>query len=256
MAVSEAVLDGYKAPYSSIFEMDRVSIKKARKSSDFNNRDTVIMKLKGGPHTMFQLDFVKNPGELLDMEMLPYYEYHLSGLTQIDKRLAHVISFHQLPEIDVPLYKGIFFVGVEDLAFMGAEFHIHEDHMDRAAEFMVKSVPHGAKMEIDQADYVINYRFFQNTWYLSYVRSEVIVKINWSKKLFSSTFTTKVEMAVTDMDSINVVKYKKDKIVRGNDIFIEQVADFEDPDFWGDYNVIHPEESILSSIKRMGRKAK
>ncbi len=254
VAVSEAVLDGYKAPYSSIFDMDRVSIKKARKSSDFNNRDTVILKLQGGPHTMFQLDFVKNPGELLDREMLPYYEYHLIGQTQIDKRLAHVISFHQLPEIDVPLYKGIFFVGVEDLAFMGAEFHIHEDHMDRAAEFMVKSVPHGAKMEVDKADYVINYRFFQNTWYLSYVRSEVIVKINWSKKLFNSTFTTKVEMAVTDMDSINVVKYKKDKIVRGNDIFIEQVADFEDPDFWGDYNVIHPEESILSSIKRMGRK--
>ena len=255
VAVSEAVLDGYIAPYSSIFDSDRVSIKKARKSSDFKSRDTVILKLQGGPHTMFQLDFVKNPGELLEMEVLPYYEYRLSGQTQIDNRMAHVISFHQLSEVDVPLYKGYIFVGVEDLAFMGAEFHLHEDHMDRAAEFMVKSEPPGVKMDVIKANYVVNYRFFHNTWYLYYVRSELILKINWNKKLFNSTFTTKLEMAVTDMDTINVLKYKKAETIRGKDIFVEQVADFEDPDFWGDYNVIHPEESILSSIKRMGRKA-
>jgi hypothetical protein len=253
VSVSEAVMEGYKASYASIFDMDRVSIKKARKSSDFKNRDTIILKLQGGPHTMFQLDFVKDPGELLDQYVMPYYEYHLSGKTIINNRLAYVISFHQLPEIEVPLYKGYFFVGVEDLAFMGAEFHLHEDHIDKAAEYMVKSEPRGAKIDVEKAAYVINYRFFQNTWYLSYVRSELIVKINWNKKLFNSTFTTKIEMAVTDMDSINVVKFKKDEIVRGKDIFIEQIADFEDPEFWGDYNVIHPDESILSSIKRMGR---
>lgn len=255
VAVSEAVLEGYKSSYSSSFEMDQVSIKKARKSSDFKDRDTVILKLQGGPHTMFQLDFVKNPAELLHHEILGYYEYHLIGRTKIDNRLAHVISFHQLPEIDVPLYKGIFFVGVEDLAFMGAEFHLHEDHMDRAAEFMVRSEPVGAKIDVDRADYVINYRFFQNKWSLSYVRSEAVFKINWEKKLFNSTFTTKIEMAVTDMDTANVAKYKKAETIREKDIFIEQVADFEDPEFWGAYNVIQPEESILASLKRMGRKA-
>jgi hypothetical protein len=234
--------------------MDRVSIKKAHKSSDFKNRDTVVLKLQGGPHTMFQLDFVKNPGELLDQNVMPYYEYHLSGKTMMDNRLAYVISFHQLPEIDVPLYKGNFFVGVEDLAFMGAEFHLHEDHMDRAAEFMVKAEPFGAKIDVNKADYVINYRFFHNKWHLSYVRSEVIIKINWDRKLFNSIFSTKVEMAVTDIDSLNIVRFKKDETVRRNDIFIEQVSDFVDPEFWGDYNIIRPEESIQSAIDRMGRK--
>lgn len=254
VAVSEAVLSGYKAPYTSMFDADRVLINKARKSSDFNNRDTLMLKMQGGPHTMFQLDFAKNPGELLDLELLPYYVYHLSGQTQIDDRPAYVISFHQLPEIEVPLYKGIFYVGVEDLAFMGAEFHLHEDHMDRAAEFMVQSQPFGTKIDVETADYIINYRFFQNTWYLSYVRSEVSMKINWNKRLFNSTFTTRLEMAVTEMDSVNVERFKKDEIVRGKDIFSEQVADFEDPDFWGDYNIIRPEEPIQSAIERMGRK--
>ncbi len=253
ISVSEAVLEGYKSSYSSIFDMDRVSIKKARKSSDFKNRDTVILKLQGGPHTMFQLDFVKNPGELLDREMLPYYEYHLSRQTIIDNRLAHVITFHQLPEIDVPLYKGNFFVGVEDLAFMGAEIHLHEDHMDRAAEFMVKSEPSGAKIDVDKADYLINYRFFQNMWFLAYVRSEIVVKVNWDKKLFNSTFTIKAEMAVTNVDSMNITRFEKADMVRKKDIFVEQIADFEDPEFWGDYNIIRPEESIQRAIERMGR---
>ncbi len=252
-AVSEAVLEGYKASYTSIFDNDRVSILKARKSSDFKNRDTVILKLQGGPLTMFNLDFVKDPGELLDINIMPYYQYHLSGQTRIDNRQAHVISFHQLPEIEVPLYKGSFFVGVEDLAFMGAEFHLHEDHMDRAAEFMVKQEPFGAKIDVDKADYVVYFRFFDGKWRLSYVRSEVIVKVNWDKKLFNSIYTIRAEMAVTDVDTENVIRFDKADMVRANDIFVEQIADFEDPEFWGDYNIIRPEESIQRAIERMGR---
>jgi hypothetical protein len=253
VSVSEAVLKGYKASYTSIFDMDRVSIMKARKSSDFKNRDTVILKLQGGPLSMFQLDFVKDPGELLDKNVMDYYQYHLSGQTMIGNHLAHVISFHQLPDIEVPFYKGVFFVGVDDLAFLGAEFHLHEDHMDRAAEFMVQAEPIGAKIDIDKADYTINYRFFHGKWHLSYVRSEVDVKINWDKKLFNSTFTIKAEMAVTNVDSTNIIRFDKEDMVRSKDIFVEQVEDFEDPDFWGDYNIIRPEESIQSAIERMGR---
>lgn len=253
VSVSEAVLKGYKASYASIFDVDRVSIMKARKSSDFKNRDTVILKLQGGPLTMFQLDFVKDPGELLDKNIMDYYQYHVSGQTMIDTRLAHVISFHQLPDIEVPLYKGVFFVGVDDLAFLGAEFHLHEDHMDRAAEFMVQAEPLGAKIDIGKADYTVNYRFFHGKWHLSYVRSELDVKIKWDKKLFNSTFTIKAEMAVTNVDSTNIIRFHKEDMVRSKDIFVEQVEDFEDPEFWGDYNIIRPEESIQSAIERMGR---
>lgn len=255
VAVSEAVLNGYKASYTSIFDRDRVRILKARKSSNFRDRDTLILKLQGGPLTMFRLDFVKDPGELLDKNVMPYYEYHLSGQTMIDKRPAYVITFHQVPEIEVPLYKGSYFVGVEDLAFMGAEFHLHEDHMDRAAEFMVKTEPVGAKLDVDKADYAVKYRFFDGKWHLSYVHSEIVVKVNWEKKIFNSTFTSKAEMAVTQVDSTNVNRFEKIDMVRGNDIFVEQIADFEDPEFWGEYNIIRPEESIQSAIERMGQKS-
>jgi len=60
-------------------------------------------------------------------------------------------------------------------------------------------------------------------------------------------------MAVTNVDSTNVTRFDKEEMVRSKDIFEEQVADFEDPEFWGDYNIISPEESIQSAIERMGR---
>ncbi|KKK63630.1 hypothetical protein LCGC14_2992340 [marine sediment metagenome] len=63
-------------------------------------------------------------------------------------------------------------------------------------------------------------------------------------------------MAVTDIDPENIIKFKYRDSYRRDDIFIETIDDFEDPDFWGEYNIIQPEESIQSAIERIGRKMK
>ena len=38
------------------------------------------------------------------------------------------------------------------------------------------------------------------------------------------------------------------------DILAEKVEKFEDPDFWGDYNIIQPEQPIERTIERLSRK--
>jgi hypothetical protein len=95
VSVSEAVLDGYKASYTSLTDIDRVKIFKGRKSRDVKKMDTLILKLQGGPQTMFQLDMVKNPMELFDREVMEYYVYQMGGVVNIDDRQAYVIDFHQ-----------------------------------------------------------------------------------------------------------------------------------------------------------------
>jgi hypothetical protein len=42
--------------------------------------------------------------------------------------------------------------------------------------------------------------------------------------------------------------------MKPTDFFTEEVAAFADPDFWGDYNVIEPDQSIEAAIKRLSRK--
>ena len=256
VAVSEAVLDTYKSSYTNPFERDRIQILKARKSTDFQKKDTLALRLQGGPYSMFRLDFVKNPTELLEREILRYYWFEINDYVIIDNRLAYVISFEQLPEVEVPLYKGRFFIEVDNLAFLGAEFQINADRIHKASEYMVQQKPPGVQVDIEKARYKVSYRYFGGNWHLSYVRTELALFIKWKKKHFRSKYTTIAEMAVTDMDTLNVTKFKNQNTFGKRDIFIEEVGNFEDAGFWGEYNIIRPEESIQSAVKRMGRKLK
>ena len=38
--------------------------------------------------------------------------------------------------------------------------------------------------------------------------------------------------------------------------FLKKSAAFTDPEFWGEYNVIEPDQSIESAIRRLSRKLK
>ncbi len=254
VAVAEAVLDAYKASYTKPLDRDRIKILKARKSTDFQKKDTLALKLVGGPFSMFQLDFVKSPGEILEREVLQYYKYEFSGQVVFDNKLAYMISFVQRPDIEVPLFEGKYYIDAETLAFLGAEYRINEERKDRASEFMVRQKPPGVEVDIEKAYYNVNYRYSSGKWHLSYVRTELALSMKWKKMHFRSRYYLVAEMAITDMDTVNITRFKNQNTVNNRDVFVEQVGNFEDPGFWGDYNIIYPEEPIQSAIKRMGRK--
>ncbi len=46
---------------------------------------------------------------------------------------------------------------------------------------------------------MINYRFINNKWHLGYVRSELVMVIKWKKRLFSSRYIVRSEMAVQEV---------------------------------------------------------
>ncbi len=254
VSVSEAVLDGYKASYTNVADFDRVKIFKGRKSQDVKKMDTILFKLQGGPQTMFMLDIVKNPGELFEDELMDYYIYLMGGIINIDDKQAYVITFKQLDYIDIPLYAGKIYISVEELAIVGVEFQISEKNLATASQYLIRKKPAGMRIDVDNASYLVNYRLITGIWHLNYVRTELMFTVRWKKKLFRSKFTTMTEMAVTDIDTENITKYKFRETTKMSDIFTEQVSNFEDPDFWGEYNIIQPEESIQSAIQRIERK--
>jgi hypothetical protein len=256
VAVSEAVLDGYKGSYTNPSDLDRVKIFKGRKSTDVKKMDTVLFKLQGGPQTMFILDVVKNPLELFEREVMNYYIYQMGGIVNINDRQAYVVEFDQMKHIDYPLYSGKIYIDVNSLAFVGTEFRISPSKLDNAAQFLIRKKPLGMRIDLINASYLVNYRFTEDNWFLNHVRTELVMGVRWKKKLFRSTYTTVSEMAVTDVDMENITRYKFRETSRRSDIFIEQVSDFEDPNFWGEYNIIRPDESIEAAIERIGRKLK
>lgn len=256
VAVSEAVLDIYKSPYVKSLESDRTKIFKGRKSQDVKKMDTILFKLQGGPYTALLLDVVKNPGDVLSEEFINLYDYKFTGINYIDDRETYVISFKQKPYVTDPLYQGNIYIDAENLAFSGIDFNLNIDDPELVSQMFIRKKPAGMRVEVNQADYLTKYRLAGNTWYLSYVRLETEFKCKWDRKLFNSDYTTMTEMAVTNIDKENINKFRYRESAKMSDILAEQVSQFEDPDFWGDYNIIKPDESIQDAIDKLSRKLK
>jgi len=256
VAVAEAVIDIYKSPYTRTAESDRSKIFKGRKSQDVKKMDTVIVKMQGGPYTSLLLDVVKNPGDILSEDLFELYDYKLEGVNYINDREAYVISFKQKEIITEPYYEGRIYLDLDNLAVTGLDFHLNTRNIEKATNFLVRKKPASMKIDVLGANYLTRYRQLDGIWYLSYVRSELQLKCKWEKRLFSSNFTLMSEMAVTEMDQQNIDRLKFRDQTKYSDILAEQVSQFEDPEYWGDYNIIKPDESIEQAIVRLNKRLK
>jgi hypothetical protein len=256
VSISEAVLDIYNSGYRDNFDVDRVKIYKGRKSKDVKKMDTVLVKFQGGPRTAMYLDVIKNPSVILDNDMFEYYDYKLAGMVTINNRNNYIVEFSAKKETDIPLYQGKFNIDVEKTAVTGVDFKIDEKSLEKASSVLVKKKPVTMKMDVLSGNYMVNYREMDGKFVLNYVRSEVIFKSKWEKKLFKSIITTMFEMAITDRETENIEKIPAKETVKFKDVFAEQVSAFEDKDFWGEYNFIKPDESIQVAIEKLNKKLK
>jgi hypothetical protein len=114
--------------------------------------------------------------------------------------------------------------------------------------------PIGMHVTPVEVTYRTKYREQNGKWYFSYSRAEVKFKVNWKRRLFNTYYTTMSEIAITDRTDEEVIKFAGREKLRYSDIFSEKVSDFTDPEFWGDYNVIEPDQSIETAIRRLSRK--
>jgi hypothetical protein len=81
---------------------------------------------------------------------------------------------------------------------------------------------------------------------------------DWKRRLFASTYATVSEMVVTERVVIGPdAKRPKGRSSFGlRDRFYDRVEYFDDPDFWADYNIIEPTESLEHAISKLKKKLK
>lgn len=254
VSIAEAVVEVFKAPYNNDFRFDAARVYKGRKNVDEAKIDTVLFRLQGGPVTTLQLDVVKNAYAILTYDMMNSYEYKLENIVVIDEKPHYVIEFQQRKEVDIPLFLGKFFVEMETFALTEAEFSINLEDKDLASSIFVRKKPLGMKVTPEMASYRLKFREQDGKYYFAYARAEVEFKCNWKRKLFNKTYTTMSEIAITDRTDEEVVRFTGSEKVRKGDVFTEQLSAFADLDFWGEYNVIEPDQSIESAIRKLNRR--
>ena len=256
VSIGEAVVEIFKAPYNNDLRYDGARIYKGRKGSDVEKMDTVLFKLQGGPVSVMQLDLVKNTESVLTMDAMKYYDYSLSTVIEIDDRPHYVITFKQKPSVDMPLFLGNLYIETSTYAITEAEFGFNMEDKDAVSSIFIKKKPLGMQVTPEVATYRVKYREQDGKWYFAYSRAEVRFKVNWKRRVFNTFYTTMSEIAITDRTNEEVIKFAGKEKLRYNDVFTEQVEAFTDPEFWGDYNVIEPDQSIESAIRRLSRKLK
>ena len=252
VSLAEAVVNIYKASYKG-YSGDQARVVIGRMGNNVKRMDTLLFKLQGGPTTPLLLDLIKNPYVLLSPEMIKYYNFSLENEIKINKSVFYVIGFSPISKVGSPLYSGVFYVDVKTYALASAKFHLDITNPEKAAYLFIQKKPAGARVTPLSASYLVKYKMQNGKWYFNYAKGDVEFKVKWKKRLFASTYTTDFELAVTDRSEMNVTKFKPRERFKRNEIFTESMKAFDDQNYWGKYNIIQPDQSIESAIRKFKR---
>jgi len=254
VAISEAVVEIFKSGYDNPVQFDQVRIDKGRKSANVEKMDTILFKLKGGPAVLLLLDIVKNPYILLTEEYSKIFDFKLANVVSLNERLHYVVEFSQFSYITDPYYYGRLYIDMDNLAISEVEFSLNLENEEEASRLFVQKKPMGMSVIPEKATYRSSYVNNNGKWYFNYARGEVKFKVDWDKKLFNSNYTIMTEIAITDRKQGGAEKIQFRERFKKSEFLDEMVYVFFEPDYWGEYNVIEPDQSIESAIRKLNRK--
>ena len=255
--VAEGVVDMYKTGYGHGSGRDRVAIRKGRRLLSPNQRDTLSVKVTGGPVTPVQLDVVKNLDLLLNEEELRKYAMKMEQPTTIGDRLQYVVSISPQVVEEYALYYGLLYIDQETLTFTRVELNLDVSDRDKATRMMLVRKPAGVRFRPKELSLLVDYHQEGDLTRISYVRTTFRFYCDWRRRLFATAFTACCEMVVTsrhDGDTVEPIRGRESFDQR--DAFFDKVDYFRDPTFWQDYNIIEPTESLDRAIDRLLKKSK
>jgi len=255
LSISEAVVDIHKAAYSSM-QNDQVKIYKGRKGSNVKKADTLMVQLQGGPKVSMLLDIVKNTDLSIALDNLDNYQFEFESMINIDNKLNWVITFSPNIVKEEPLYFGKLYISQDNVAITRAEFSLDLYDEAKASRVFVQKKPMGLLFMPTSTSYLVTYKEQNGKYYLSYVRVDLKFRCDWKKRLFKNYYTVVSEIAITDRHEDNIVKFANQEVFKSNMVFAEKVQDFTDVDFWGEKNIIDPDNSIENAIKKISKSMK
>lgn len=249
-SLSEAVVEVYKQSYGND-RGDVVRMLKGRKSADYSKLDTLLFKLQGGPYSTLMLDIMKNPYMILTYDMLTKYDFSIANITREGDRLLYVLEFKQKEWIKEPMFFGKLYIDAESFAITGAAYSVNTENRAEVSRMFIRKKPAGAKVYPTEATYLVNYREKDGKWIYGYSRGEITFKVDWDKKLFNTVYNTGIEMAVTNWEKTTEKPFRGSDRMKMNVVMSDAEMGFANGEFWGAYNVIEPEKSIESAIKKI-----
>ncbi len=255
ISVLESIVDIQKMPFSTGLQ-DQVNILKGRKNADYTKLDTVNFKLEGGLFSALYIDIIKDPSNIFSENVFELYDFHFEDITQINDKQVLIISFKQKlsNEDPNPLYSGKLFIDAKSFAIISATFQLNVENKIKAGLIFTRKKPKGVVIYPTEVSYQVDYRQQNNKWIFSYSRGDITFKLNWDKWIFNTTYNTTFELVNTDWQNQDSKAQINTQKLSPYVIMSDKIPKSVDLEFWGQYNIIEPEKSIESAIKKIQRK--
>lgn len=255
ISIAEGVTDIYKTDYLHDISKDRVAIRKGRRLLSPKKTDTLSVKVMGGPVTAIYLDIVKNTSILLNTEELNLYNLKMEMPTTIADRKQFVVSLSPRATMPYALYYGRLYIDQETLAFTRIELSLDMSDRIKATDMMLVKKPKGLRFRPKELSSIVDYHLGDDGLSrVSYVSTTFRFNCDWKRRLFATSFAAFCEMAVTSTTDQDVHPIKGRDSFDQHDAFFDRVDYFRDPEFWQDYNIIEPSESLDKAIEKILKK--
>ena len=252
--VAEAVARLYREKNDGRFFYNDVSaLEKSRLLVSQRKKDTLSVKTQGGPQMALNCDFLKIPALLLAEDELALYRFDMELPAYIGDRLQFVIKLTPNRDAEYPLYFAKLYIDRERLTFTRIEASLDMRDRAKAIHAILVSKPLSLRFFPEEATVVLNYRPVGEDGErvrLEYFRSTIRFACDWKKRLFKTHYTAVNELVVTDVRPEAIPIPRKERF-RSSDYLNDKAQEFQDPDFWADYNIIEPSESLEHAIGRL-----
>jgi hypothetical protein len=252
--LTEAVFKIYKTPYDNLTSADQVKLLKMRRISNEKEQDTLITKIKSGVNASLMLDLVKHLPDFLLPGNEHQYNYVHSDVTVIDNRVVNMVSFEQKKEIKEPLYRGEIFLDADNDALLSARFEIHPKYVEKATDMLVTRKSRNLQIVSREVVYNVSYKPWNGTYYVSHIRGDLYFRVKKRNQLFgATTIHTWFEMATCKIETQDVSRFTRNETLQTRTVFAETNFTY-DNDFWGNFNIILPEDQLGEAISRITSK--
>ena len=248
--VAEAVARLYKHSYDGSTYRDAAALEKSRLLVSQRVSDTLSVKTMGGPAQAITNDLLKDPKILFSEEDMALYNFRMEAPSYIGDRLQFVISLTPAYSADYALFYSKLYIDRELLTFTRIEASLDMSDRNKAIKAILVSKPLGLRFFPEEASMVLNYRLQDGKTRLEYFRSTIRFACDWRKRLFRTRYTTINELVVTDVRPEATPIPRKERF-RQRDYLNDKAPEFQAPDFWKDYNIIEPTESLEHAIDRL-----
>jgi hypothetical protein len=253
LSYSEAVFKVYKSSVEHNEQSDQVKLLKSRNIQNINQSDTFLLKLKAGILASLQLDIVKCIPTFLDETEFASYNFSFADIVSYNAQNVYAITFEQKKAIEEPLFTGTVFIDKESLAILGAEFEINPKFLGQAANYLIVKKSRNLVVKLERIKYSISYMNYNGLYYLNHARCDITLKTRTRNHLSSDNFSTFLETATCHIDTANVTRFGKQEIIKPNVVFSDASYVYDEA-FWGDYNIIAPEEKLNEALSRITSK--